>query len=149
MPEHSQTPSNTNQNYHPDLPLADNSIFKRPPDPSFAFNWLRTDWLSLSERVLMMLLAILLWVWVYPDLEAAKDFSFGWIAQIWVINLALAGSIAEGLHLWFIKYNKQNKNLKFDRRDQGKNNKIWNFSDQVKDNMFCMVGSGVSKLTAF
>ena len=74
MPEHSKTSSNSNWNYHPDLPLADNSIFKWPPDPSFAANWLRTNWLSLSERVLMLLLAILLWIWVYPDLEAAKEF---------------------------------------------------------------------------
>ncbi len=94
MPEHSKTSSNSNWNYHPDLPLADNSIFKWPPDPSFAANWLRTNWLSLSERVLMLLLAILLWIWVYPDLEAAEDFAFGWIAQVWIINLALVGSIA-------------------------------------------------------
>ena len=59
----------------------------------------------------MLLLAILLWIWVYPDLEAAKEFSSGWIAQVWIINLALVGSIAGGLHLWFIKYNKQNKSL--------------------------------------
>lgn len=53
MREHSKTPSNTNWNCHPDLPLADNSIFKWQPDPSFAFNWLRTNWLSLAERVMM------------------------------------------------------------------------------------------------
>ena len=149
MTEPSKTPSNSNWNYHPELPLADNSIFKWPPDPNFAANWLRTNWLNLSERVLMLLLAILLWIWVYPDLEAAKEFSSGWIAQVWIINLALLSSIAGGLHLWFIKYNKQNKNLKFDRRDQGKNNKLWNFSDQVKDNMFWSLGSGVIQLTAF
>ena len=149
MPEHSKTSSNSNWNYHPELPLADNSLFKWPPDPSFAANWLRTNWLSLSERVLMLLLAILLWIWVYPDLEAAKEFSSGWIAQVWIINLALLSSIAGGLHPWFIKDNKQNKNLKFDRRDQGKNNKLWNFSDQVKDNMFWSLGSGVIQLTAF
>ena len=51
----------------------------------------------------MLLLAILLWIWVYPDLETAKEFSSGWIAQVWIINLALVGSIAGGLHLWFIK----------------------------------------------
>ena len=141
MPEHSKTSSNSNWNYHPELPLADNSIFKWPPEPSFAANWLRTNWLSLSERVLMLLLAILLWIWVYPDLEAAKEFSSGWIAQVWIINLALVGSIAGGLHLWFIKYNKQNKNLKFDRRDQGKNNKLWNFSDQVKDKRRLALGT--------
>ena len=84
----------------------------------------------------MLLLGILLWVWVYLNLEAAKNFSFGWIAEVWVINLALVGSIAGGLHLWFIKYNKQNKNLKFDRRDQRKNNKLWNFFDQVKNTCF-------------
>ena len=149
MSEHSKTPSNPNWNYHPELPLHDSSIFKWPPDPRFAANWLRTNWLSLSERVLMLLLATFLWIWVYPDLETARIFSFGWIAQVWAINFALVGAVAGGLHLWFISYNKQDKTLKFDRRDQGKNNKLWNFSDQVKDNMFWSLGSGVMQLSTF
>ena len=149
MPKQSEAPSNSNWNYHPDLPLHDPSIFRWPPNPRFLLNWLRTNWLNLSERVLMVLLAILLWIWVYPDLDAAKEFSLGWIMQVWVINFALMCAVAGGLHLWFITYQKQAKTLKFDHRSQGKNSKLWNFSDQVKDNLFWSLGSGILQLTAF
>ena len=97
----------------------------------------------------MLLLAILLWIWVYPDLDAAKEFSLGWTMQVWVINIALMCTVAGGLHLWFITYNKQAKTLKFDHRSRCKNSNLWNFSDQVKDNMFWSLGSGILQLTAF
>ena len=47
-------------NYHPDLPLADLSIFKWPPDPHFLGRWVLRNWLTLSERVMMVVLATLL-----------------------------------------------------------------------------------------
>ena len=149
MPENSEKLVNSNWNYHPDLPLADNSIFKWPPDLSVITKWFRDGWLCFSERVLMLLLAISLWMLAYPDLESSKDFALNWIAQVWITNMILVCGVAGGLHLWFIKYNKQNKDLKFDRRDQGKNNKLWDFSDQVKDNMFWSLSSGVAQLTAY
>ena len=43
----------------------------------------------------------------------------------------------------------QGNTLKFDKRPQAKNNKLWDFSDQVKDNVFWSLGSGVLQLTAF
>ena len=94
MTDNSKISSNSSWNYHPELPLADNFIFKWPPDPSFLAKWLRSNWLSLSERVLMLLLALALWVWACPDLETAQDFSFGWIAKVWILHGALASILA-------------------------------------------------------
>lgn len=136
-------------NYHPDLPLQDPSPFSHLKEPRFLINWLRHNWLSLSERVLMAILATALWVLAYPSLETARSFAFGWIFQTWAINMGLILVIAGGLHWYFFMHKSQGKTLKFDRRDLTRNNRNFLFSDQVKDNMFWSLTSGVAQLTAF
>ena len=42
-------------NYHPELPLADPSVFQWPPRAGLLSRWLLRNWLSLSERVLLLL----------------------------------------------------------------------------------------------
>ena len=145
----SKTSENKAWNYHPDLPLKDPSIFVWPPNPAFLMRWFARNWLTLSERVLMVIIAVGLWLVAYPKLETAQSFAFGWIAQVWLVNMVLMIVSAGGLHHYFITYRKQGKRLKFDPRDQGRNNRLWNFSDQVKDNIFWSLGSGVLQLTGF
>ncbi len=136
-------------NYHPELPLHDPSIFKWPPKPGLLFRWLVRNWLMLSERMMMVILAIALWAFAYPSLETTKTFALNWIFQIWVINLVMMLCIAGGLHWYFYMRKGQAKKLKFDHRDQAKNNRMWNFSNQVHDNMFWTLTSGVGQITAF
>ncbi len=136
-------------NYHPDLPLADPSIFKWPPNPGFVARWFVRNWLTLSERVMLVILAVLSWWLLYPSLEAAQTFAFGWIFQTWAVNMGLMVVIAGGLHWYFYMCRGQGKTLKFDKRDQAKGNLLWNFSNQVHDNVFWSLGSGVAQLTAF
>ena len=142
-------PMSREWNYHPDLPLHDPSIFHWPPRPGFIARWIGRNWLTLSERVLMVLLSIAAWWLLYPSLEQARSFSFGWIAQTWLANLGLMIVIAGGLHWFFYIRDGQGKTLKFDHRDQAKGNRLWNFSNQVHDNMFWSLSSGVTQLTAF
>lgn len=142
-------PTSREWNYHPDLPLADPSIFHWPPRPGFVGRWFAQNWLTLSERVMMVLLAIPLWLFAYPSLETAQTLALGWIAQVWAINIALMIAIAGGLHWYFYMRKGQGSLLKFDRRDQAKGNSLWTFSNQVHDNMFWSLGSGVFFLTAF
>jgi len=149
MANKTETPENKAWNYHPELPLENPSIFVWPPNPDFLLKWFATNWLTLSERVMMLILAVALWAFAYPSLEDARTFAIGWVAQIWLVNMVLMIVTAGGLHLYFITYRKQGKRLKFDPRDQGKNNKLWDFSDQVKDNIFWSLGSGVLQLTGF
>ena len=134
-------------NYHPDLPLADLSIFKWPPDPHFLGRWVLRNWLTLSERVMMVVLATLCWLFLYPSLGTAKTLAFGWVFQVWLVNLGLMICIAGGLHWFFYVRRGQGKALKFDHRELAKGNSLWNFSNQVHDNMFWSLGSGVLQVT--
>lgn len=142
-------PESREWNYHPELPLKDPSIFVWPPSPGFLLRWIARNWLTLSERVMMVILAIALYLFAYPSLDAAKTLAFGWMAQVWLVNMALMIVCAGGLHWYFYIRKGQDSLLKFDRRDQGKNNSLWSFKDQVHDNMFWSLGSGVAQLTAF
>ncbi len=142
-------PMSREWNYHPDLPLADSSVFRAPLDAKFLGKWFLRNWLMLSERVMMVLLAVLCWWLFYPSLEDAKAFAVGWIFQVWLVNLGLMIAVAGGLHWYFYMHCGQGKALKFDRRDPAKGNRLWNFSDQVRDNMFWSLSSGVMQLTLF
>ena len=98
---------------------------------------------------MMVLVAIGCWIWLYPSLTQAKTLAFGWVFQVWLVNMGMMIVVAGLLHWYFYMHKGQGKRLKFDRRDQAKGNRLWNFSDQVLDNMFWSLGSGVAQLTAF
>jgi sterol desaturase/sphingolipid hydroxylase (fatty acid hydroxylase superfamily) len=136
-------------NYHPALPIPDNSIFCWPPDPRDLAGWFARNWLTLSERVLMVALAVALWAFAYPSLETAQRFALGWIVQVWLVNMAMMIVVAGGLHWFFYILKGQGRALKFDHRDQARGNALWNFRHQVRDNMFWSLGSGVAQLSAF
>ncbi len=98
---------------------------------------------------MMVILAIALWVFAYPSLDQARDVAFGWIAQVWAVNMVMMIVVAGGLHSYFYGKKRQGKTLKFDHRDQAKNNRLWSFSNQVHDNMFWSLGSGVGQLSLY
>lgn len=136
-------------NYHPDLPLADSSVFRWPPRPAHLAEWLARNWLTLSERMMMVLLAIAAWYWLYPSLDVTRSFAFGWILQVWLVNMGLVLAVAGSLHWYFYVIRGQGTALKFDAHDQARRNKLFSFSNQVIDNMFWSLGSGVLQLTGF
>ena len=94
----SEPASRSKWNYHPDLPLADKSVFGWPPDIGFLARWFRRSWLSLSERMLLLLVAVAAWYFLYPDLDEARTFAVGWRAQTWIVNRALMLVVAGSLH---------------------------------------------------
>jgi len=95
----------------------------------------------------MVVLATLCWLFLYPSLGTAKTLAFGWVFQVWLVNLGLMICIAGGLHWFFYVRRGQGKALKFDHRELAKGNSLWNFSNQVHDNMFWSLGSGVLQVT--
>ncbi len=136
-------------NYHPELPLRNTSVFVWPPNPRNLGLWVVRNWLTLSERVLLLILAVMAWALLYPALSDAEVFAPGWMAQVWMVNFALVFGITGALHLYFCILKSQGKELKFDKRDQARGNGLWNFRNQVHDNMFWILGSGVAQLTLF
>ena len=51
--------------------------------------------------------------------------------------------ISGAIHLYFFKYTKQGKQLQFDARPLIKNGRMFTFNDQVRDNVFWSLTSGV------
>lgn len=141
--------SNKEWNYHPDLPLSDPSIFNLPVRPRFIARWFAKNWLTLSERMMMVIASVAIWYLFYPSLETAQTFAIGWIAQIFAVTFAMTVVTAGSLHWYFYIKRGQAKRLKFDGRDQTKNNRNFKFGDQVKDNMFWSLASGVPQLSIF
>ena len=150
MPADETTPSARSKwNYHPELPLPDQSIFVWPPRPGFLARWFAKNWLTLSERVILFLIAFAAWVSLYPDLAESRSIALGWIFQIWAVNMGLMIAGAGGLHWYFYMYCGQGKTLKFDHRELATSSRSYKFRDQVHDNMFWSLISGVSIWTTF
>jgi sterol desaturase/sphingolipid hydroxylase (fatty acid hydroxylase superfamily) len=142
-------PSNKDWNYHPDLPLEDPSLFARPKDVGYIAGWLRRNWLTLSERVLILIMSIGVFYTVYPSLERVSNPGISWAFEVLAINYALVFTITGGLHWYFYMRRGQGLTLKFDKRDHSRNNRNFLFADQVKDNMFWTLASGVPQLTVY
>lgn len=136
-------------NYHPDLPLKDPSVFAEGANPSYVAGWFRRNWLALSERMILLILAIIAYFFLYPSLESARTLEWGWIAQTYFVNLGFVIVIAGGLHWYFYIKMGQGRTLKFDERDLVTGNRAFLFRSQVKDNMFWSLSSGVAQLSAF
>lgn len=64
-------PMTPDWNFHPDLPPANPSIFRWPPDPCDLAGWMACNWLTLSERVILVGIAVLAWALFYPALDRA------------------------------------------------------------------------------
>lgn len=136
-------------NYHPNLPIQVSPIMAWPPRPVAWFKWLSSYWIAISSVVMEFLMAWAVFAWIHPDPEAMRTLAWGWVGQIWLRNLVLIFLVAGGLHLWFYTFTAQGKKLKFDAREMAKNNGTYTFRNQVWDNMFWSIASGVTLWTAF
>ena len=136
-------------NWNPELPIPTSPVFSWPPRPLAAAKWLASYWLAISAVVIEVALAVLVWHLLLPSVEEMQTFSIGWIVQIYVRNLALLTLVAGGLHLYLYTFRKQGKALKFDPRDLVRDSGRYTFRDQVRDNMFWSLASGVTVWTLF
>ncbi|RYG89188.1 sterol desaturase family protein [Loktanella sp. IMCC34160] len=136
-------------NWNPALPIPVSPVFSWPPRPVSAVKWLASYWLAVSSTVIEFLLAVLVWRLTQPDWATMETFSAGWIATIWLRNLVLLTLVAGSLHLWLWRFRGQGQALKFDARDMVKDNGRFTFRNQVLDNMFWSLASGVTIWTGF
>lgn len=142
-------PKSREWNYHPDLPVRLSPILDWPPKPLAWLKWISTYWLALSSVTLELFLAWVIYRWFQPDSETMRNLSISWIMQIWVRNLILIFLIAGSLHMWFYRYCAQGKQLKYDARAQVRDNGHYTFRNQVLDNMFWSIASGVTAWTIY
>lgn len=135
--------------YTPTLPLLVSPYFRWPPDVVAVLKWIFRGWFPISERLIVLLLSILSWAYFHPALERCREFAPGWIAQIYLRNLALMIIVAGGLHLYFYTWRRQGDERRYDVRPFPTGNRVFTFRSQVRDNMFWSCASGVTIWSAY
>lgn len=135
--------------HRPDVPIAVSPLFSWPPDLGRVVRWFAARWFNIAENAIIALLAIACWSWLQPPLEEMRTLSPGWIAQIWVRNLGLMILVAGGLHLYFYRWKRQGSALKYDARELVTKGRGFTFGNQVRDNVFWSLASGVTTWTAY
>ncbi len=135
--------------YVPALPIKSSPYFAWPPNFQAIARWMINGWFPISERLIILLLAIASAVFFHPELSQTVDLSFGWIAQIYLRNMALMCLVAGGLHWYFYIARKQGDDFRFDARPLVKKGRAFTFNSQIRDNMFWTLASGVTVWTAY
>ncbi|MEM7216459.1 MAG: sterol desaturase family protein [Pseudomonadota bacterium] len=135
--------------YLPDVPVQTSPLFAWPPDPAKIGRWFAGSWFTIGENIILAGLAFICWAWFQPSLETTKSLEAGWILQIYIRNIILMFLVAGGLHWYFHSGKKQDERLKFDPREVPSKGRIYTFNNQLYDNMFWTLASGVTLWTAY
>lgn len=136
-------------NHHPPLPIPDSALFHWPPNPKAALWWVTKRWVQLTSGTLFLATAVLVYTLLQPAPETMQTLAPGWVLTIWARNLILLTLYAGTLHLWLFTFTLQGDRLKYDARPLMRDNGSFAFRDQVKDNMFHSLTSGVAAWTLF
>eukprot|EP00036_Acanthoecidae_sp_10tr_P012661 CAMPEP_0206296334 /NCGR_PEP_ID=MMETSP0106_2-20121207/5616_1 /ASSEMBLY_ACC=CAM_ASM_000206 /TAXON_ID=81532 /ORGANISM="Acanthoeca-like sp., Strain 10tr" /LENGTH=324 /DNA_ID=CAMNT_0053726991 /DNA_START=43 /DNA_END=1018 /DNA_ORIENTATION=- len=84
-----------------------------------------------------------------PEISRCTEYEFGWIAELYLRNLALLWMIAGGWHALLYTFKAQGSKQKYDPRWQAVGSNKFLFKDQVLDNIFWSCGSGVLTWTGY
>jgi len=136
-------------NWNPDLPIPINPILAWPPRPAGVLKWMAGYWLALSSTVIELLLAFAVYAATQPDVAVMQTLSADWVGIVWLRNLMLLCLVAGLLHVWLYRSSGQGDALKFDARAFAVGNGIFKFRNQVHDNIFWSLVSGVTIWTLF
>ena len=97
-------------NWHPQFPIENNPIFLWPFDFKKIIKWYIPMWLTFSETIFCLLIALIFWNFLQPTELAFKEIDFQLISFIYLRNIGLTFFIAGGLH-FYLYYLKGQKNL--------------------------------------
>ncbi|MEM1429379.1 MAG: sterol desaturase family protein [Pseudomonadota bacterium] len=131
-----------------DLPLGVNPLWQWPPRPSAVARWYWSSWFPLTINLCIAGLAWLCFWLASPTLEEAATPGF-WIAGIFLRNLVVITLLAHSLHLIFHARALQGPDHKYDPRPFPRKGRMFTFGDQLRDNMFWSLASGVTIWSAW
>lgn len=134
---------------HPSIPLEISPLFSWPPRPAATFRWFAANWLAITEYTAFVVLAVLVWAFLSPDPGEISGLEPGWIAALWLRNIALMTLCAGGLHLWLYRWRRQGTERRFERKERPRAGPSFTFHDQTMDNMCWTLASGVTIWTAY
>jgi hypothetical protein len=142
------TPYNPTGEFQPESTIGLPALYAWPPRPLAALKYLFFDMLFPWGH-LYIGMAIISWYYLTPALADMAEFQVGWIAQIWLRNAALLTLVAGGLHWWFYMRRGQQRKYKYHDKWPATDNKVFLWGNQVWDNVFWSIVSGITICTAY
>lgn len=136
--------------WRPAKPIVSAPISEWPPQPVKTFHWLfgRPGYIW-PENLFWFALSVIIWVFLTPSLASMKNIEIWWVAVILVRNYVLIGLVFGGMHYFLYVKKSQGDNLRYSTKPFATNSKRFKFKDQVHDNMFHTLVSGVPVFTAY
>ena len=128
--------------YHPPIPIDNNPLFSWPIRWKDTLIYYRDSWLVVSEGTIFVLLAVLSWRFLSPEVGSAQNLDWSWVGGIWFRNFIVLLSVAGVLHYYFFFRKQQGTELKYVPSFVSKGNRFL-FNNQLLDNMFYALVSGV------
>lgn len=142
-------PINKAWNWHPELPLENSPLFSWPPNPRNVARWFARSWLKLSMTVIILAFSIFVWAILQPPSETFQTFKPGWVGQIVLRNAIILTVLAGGAHFFLHTRKKQGETHQYMTRPFAKNNRAFTLKNQVWDNVFWSLASGVPIWSAY
>jgi lathosterol oxidase len=143
------TESSTDDNhYKPNYRIETPPLYDWPPHPIAAFRWLFFG-LLFPWGFFFIALAVVAWLFLTPTMATMSNLSVDWIALIWIRNAVLLTMVAGSLHWWLYSRQSQAKQYKFQKQWLTTDNPLFLWGNQVWDNMFWSLISGVTIWTFF
>ena len=141
----------TRANWHftPELPIRLAPYWDRPARWGVILRYIVNGWSPLGSRFYLLLIALGIWFFTSPALERTASLQFDWIFQIWIRNVILITVVAGGLHLYLYTFRGQGDEWRYDKRAYPAKGKAFLFGNQLWDNVFWTLGSGVAVQTAY
>ena len=94
--------------WRPPNPLRYAPIFVWPPRPKQFLQWLLAfPGFLWPYNSVYFLITVVTWLYLQPDLSRTAEFRIGWIAQMYLRNLALLWLTAGGWHALFYTFKWQ------------------------------------------
>ena len=135
--------------FHPRLPVGFYPFFEWPPKPGDWLSFVWNYWLQKSDRTIFLILSFITFYLFMPSMEAMSTLAPGWISMVAARDLALFLIVTGGLHWWFYMREGQGRKFKFDSQPEMNKNRLFSFNDNVYDNMFWSLASGLPVWVGF
>jgi len=130
-------------------PVEFSALFDWPSAPERILAAIGKRWVTLSRNTLFLLFAVVVYTRFLPDTATITTLSPSWIVPMFLRNLCLLVLVAGGLHLYLFTFRAQGSRLKFDPKERMETGSRYTFRNQLHDNIFWSIASGVTIWTAY
>ena len=134
--------------YHPSDPIGLPPIFAWPVRPIKSVKWLFLEFL-FPWGFIFVGLAIFSWNILTPEMKNTGLPSLSFMGTIWLKNCLLLTLLSGSLHWWLYRRAGQGTRFKFSRRWMSKTSSRFLWHNQVYDNIFWSLVSGVTVWSLF